>query len=499
MAEELLIDASAFESRVVLVKDGAVEELHIARSAGFSVTGNIYLGKVVRIVTGMQAAFVDIGLERSGFLHASDIVPGLVATANRVKGRKASIRDLLHDGQELLVQVERDPIGTKGPRLSTGLALASKYLVLLPRGDHVGLSQKIFDESERARLFNVLGPLAQNNAVGLIGRTLSEGVSLATLQEDFSHLLGLWTGLRETVANALAPCQIFQELPIQTRLVRDLVGHDTSAIVVNDRQIHQRLEVYLNRYAPAYADRLRFYDEAKPIFERHNIEQEILLALEPRVQLKSGGSLVIEQTEAMISIDVNTAGFLGSKSLEDTVYRTNLDAAAAIPRQLRLRNLGGIVVIDFIDMQEAAHREAVLATLREALDRDPAKTQVEGFSFLGLVQLSRKRTRESLAQLMCSDCEQCSGSGIVKNAETVCMEILRTISAEVVSAKAFQIADSGRYVVVAHSVVIDRLLEEEASAFRELASQLEHEVHLRVDSAYRRDQFDLTFVRQTAA
>ena len=503
MAEELLIDVSPFESRVALVKNGAVEEVHLARSAGYSATGNMYLGKVVRVIPGMQAAFVDIGLERPGFLHASDIARPLVATAtatatDSAKGNRG-IRDLLHDGQELLVQVERDPIGAKGARLSTNLALASKYLVLMPKGDQVGLSQKITDESERVRLFKLLRPLAESADMGLIARTLSEGSAASSLADDFSHLMHHWARVLKTAEGAKAPCLVFQELPIQTRLVRDLVGSETTSIFVNDAEIFQRLRDYLNQYASDYIDRLRLYTDTQPLFGRHSIEREILAALESRVRLNSGGTLVIEQTEALTSIDVNTAGFLGRQNLEETAFITNMEAAAVIPRQLRLRNLGGIIVIDFIDMQDAAHQEAVLAKLKEALDRDPAKSQIEGFSFLGLVQLSRKRTRESLAQVMCEGCRHCDGSGFVKTAETTCMEIFREMTAEHraevnVPNMTTSPKNTGVYVLTSNAEVVDRLLDEEATVYQALVAKMSHEVRLEVDSAYRHDQFDLVFV-----
>ena len=499
MAEELLIDVSPFESRVALVKDGAVEEVHLARSAGYSATGNMYLGKVVRVIPGMQAAFVDIGLERPGFLHASDIHRPLVATATDSTVDPLGIRDLVHDGQELLVQVERDPIGAKGARLSTKLALASKYLVLMPKGNQVGLSQKITDESERIRLFKLLRPIAERADVGLIARTLSEGSPASSLEEDFSRLMHHWARVLKTIEGAKAPCQVFRELPIQTRLVRDLVGSDTAAILVNDAKIFQRLHDYLNQFAPSYVDKLRLYNETEPLFERHNIEREILAALEPSVRLSSGGTLVIEQTEALISIDVNTAGFLGTKNLEETAFITNMEAAASIPRQLRLRNLGGIIVIDFIDMQDPGHQEAVLAKLQEALDRDPAKSQVEGFSFLGLVQLSRKRTRESLLQVMCDGCSHCSGSGYVKTAESTCMEIFRAIAAEHGAPEGdlsatLAASDAGAYVLTSNATVVERLLDEEAPVYQALAAKLGHDIRLEVDSAYGYDQFDLVFV-----
>ena len=494
MAEELLIDVSDFESRVALVQDGAVQEVHLARSAGYSATGNIYLGKVVRIMPGMQAAFVEIGLERPGYLHAGDIEQPLVITGNSGAETTPAIRDLLHDGQELLVQVERDPIGTKGARLSTHLALASKFLVLLPKTEQVRLSQRISDAAERERLFKILGPLADQHAVGLIGRTLSDGAERSDLAADCEHLLQLWQRVERAMTGAKAPLQVFQELPIQTRLVRDLAGAQTAGILVNDPDIYQRLRAYLDVSGPNYVDKLRLDNGAKALFERHNIEQEILSAMDPHVRLRSGGTLVIEQTEAMISIDVNTAGFLGSKNPAETALQTNLEAAAAIPRQLRLRNLGGIIVIDFIDMTDSAHQQAVLAKLTETLSNDPAKTRVEGFSFLGLVQLSRKRTRQSLAQMMCAPCEHCNGAGIVKTAESTCMEIFRAISAETAAAAHPQGVARGYYALTASAEVVDRMLDEEARLYQTLTSTLSHEVRLQVDTAYRSDQFDLAFV-----
>ena len=497
MSEELLIDVSTFESRVALVQDGAVVEVHLARAAGYSVTGNIYLGKVVRVVPGMQAAFVDVGLERPGFLHLSDIENPLVLTSNQADDHKLGIRDVLHDGQELLVIVERDPLGTKGARLSTRLSLASKYLVLMPMNTQVRLSQKITDDAERSRLFKVLRPLSENSGMGVIARTQGEGVPASLLEEDLRHLCELWRHLQQSLQGAKAPTEVFRELPIQTRLVRDLAGPNTLSIYVNQADIYQRLQNYLSLHAPYLEQRMRLYQERKPLFERHNIEREIADALEPRVPLKSGGTLVIEQTEALISIDVNTAGYVGSHSLEQTIYVTNMEAAAAIPRQLRLRNLGGIVVIDFIDMTQQSHRDAVMAKLCEALAKDPAKTQVDGFTFLGLVQLSRKRTRESLVQVMCARCDHCAGHGLLKTPETVCMEILRMLAAECDSAEHPQGMRDGHYAISGNAVVIERLLDEEAVLYQALTARLSNEVRLQVDSAYRLDQFDLIFVPQS--
>lgn len=497
MSEELLIDVAAFESRVALVQDGAVVEVHLARSAGYSVTGNIYLGKVVRVVPGMQAAFIEIGLERPGFLHLSDIENPLITTSNQTSSSLLGIRDVLHDGQELLVVVERDPLGSKGARLSTRLALASKYLVLMPMNQQVRLSQKITDESERSRLFKELRRLSENCSMGIIARTQSQGISGQLLEEDLLHLREHWQRLEQGLQSGRAPLQVFQELPIQTRLVRDLAGQHTDAIYVNDEGNYRRLREYLGLSAPRLEQRLCLYSEVEPLFERHNIEREIADALEPRVPLKSGGTLVIEQTEALISIDVNTASYLGRDSLEQTVYVTNMEAAATIPRQLRLRNLGGIVVIDFIDMTEDSHRDAVLAKLREELTKDPAQTQVDGFTFLGLVQLSRRRTRESLVQVMCARCNHCGGTGMIKTPETICMEILRTLAAECDRPEHPQGTQDGHYVVSGNASVIERLLDEEALVYQALTARLSNEVRLQADSAFRLDQFDLIFVPQS--
>lgn len=496
MAEELLIQVSDFESRVALVKDGAVHEVHLARSSGYSVTGNMYLGKVVRIIPGMQAAFIDIGLERPGFLHASDVQGPLISLGQTLHSKRV-ITDLLHDGQELLVQVERDPIGTKGARLSTRLSLASKYLVLTPTSDQVALSQRIKDDTERQRLFRFLRPLVEACGYGVIARTQSEQASGQALEEDYHRLAQQWQAIVLQRKGSPAGNLVHCELPIQTRLVRDLVGPETATIDVNDNDIFQRLQEYLERYAPAYKDKLRLYRGQQSMFERHNIEDEIAAALQPRVRLRSGGTLVIEQTEAMVSIDVNTASFLGSKSLEETAFQTNMEAAAAIPRQLRLRNLGGIVVIDFIDMADLGHQENVLEKLSQNLASDPAKTRVLGFSELGLVQVSRKRSRQSLVQQMCGDCPHCQGLGSTKSPESSCMEVFRALLAEAAASSNKHESRKGVYSLVTTAAVADRLLEEEANIYAELTARLSHELRLQVDPEFPPGRFDFFFISES--
>ncbi len=501
MPEELLINVNPFETRVALVAHGLLQELHIARSAGYSVTGNIYLGKVVRIVPGMQAAFVDLGLERPGFLHARDIDSPRIMRGDEPEhaARKPDIRDLLHDGQSVLVQVEKDPIAAKGARLSTQISLASKYLVLMPQETHVGLSQRIDDVAERGRLQEILLALieAQPTPMGLIARTACEGASRAQLTQDLALLTRLWQRVSERLPQASAPSLVHEELPLHTRTIRDLVGPDTTAVLIDDAATFQRVNRYVSEFAPGYGERLQCYEAPRPLFERHGVEDEIARALAAKVLLKSGGSLVIEPTEALVSIDVNTGGYLGGHSHEETVYRTNLEAAAAIPRQLRLRNLGGIIVVDFIDMHSEEHQRQVLRTLEKALEADPARTRVEGFSSLGLVQISRKRTRESLLQSLCVPCEQCQGIGQVRAAETTCIEVLRALSHDH-QVRSRKKNTGGDYLVRATQAVVDRFLDEEATYLAELSASIQREIRMQVEPGYREGQFDIVLVQPVA-
>jgi ribonuclease G len=509
MAEELLINVNPYETRVALVSHGLLQEIHIARSSGYSVTGNIYLGIVERIIPGMQAAFVNIGLERPGFLHARDIDSPRIFTAdsNAEKAAESSaksvtkpdIRDLLHDGQTVMVQVEKDPISSKGARLSTQLALASKYLVLMPNEEHIGISQRIDDEAERDRLRNCLASIKQQRSMagGIIVRTAGEHAEESQLDSDLHLLSRIWQRISERAKGAKAPYLVYEELPLHTRMIRDLAGPDTDSIFIDDEQTYQRIRGYVDEFIPGYADRLQWYQERRPLFERHGAEDEVARALEPKVTLKSGGSLVIEQTEAMISVDVNTGGFLGGHSLEETVFRANMEAAAAIPRQLRLRNLGGIIVIDFIDMEDEEHQRQVLRTLEKAVEADPARTRLEGFSSLGLVQMSRKRTRESLAQSMCTPCSSCQGVGLVRTPESTCVEVLRALSQDY-QARCRNKSVEGDYMIRATESVVDRLLDEDAEHLAGLAQHIQHEIRIQVEPSYLEGQFDIVLVQSVA-
>ena len=519
MAEELLINVSPFETRVALVSHGLLHEVHFGRASGYSVTGNIYLGRVERIVPGMQAAFVDIGLKRPGFLHARDIDRPRIYTAdadnasqpsedaNRKAPSKPDIRSLLHEGQAILVQVEKDPLGSKGARLSTQLAIASKYLVLMPNEARVGISQRIDDEAERERLRagleGVLGDVERRDGftAGVIARTAAEGVATEDLASDMRLLQSIWRRVEDRHAvkrvNAEVPSAVYEELPLHTRLVRDLAGIETETILIDDPRTYERMRAYVEEFIPTYEDRLVLYQERRPLFERHGIEDELERALESKVTLKSGGTLVIEQTEALISIDVNTSGFLGGHSLEETVFRANLEAATAIPRQLRLRNLGGIIVIDFIDMADEEHQRQVLRALEKAVETDPARTRLEGFSSLGLVQMSRKRTRESLAQSLCAPCTRCAGVGLVRTAESTCVEVFRALNQDY-EARCRHKQVEGEYLIRATESVVDRLLDEDAEFLAQLSADLERPIRIQLEPSYCEGQFDIVLVQNVA-
>ncbi|NOX50967.1 MAG: Rne/Rng family ribonuclease [Gammaproteobacteria bacterium] len=500
MAEELLINVSPFETRVALVSHGLLQEIHVARAGRYSVAGNIYLGKVERIVPGMQAAFVNIGLKRPGFLHARDIDRAKIFKAETESDTsKPDIRNLLHEGQSVLVQVEKDPIASKGARLSTQLALVSKYLVFMPNEEHVGISQRIDDEEERERLRMALADIKHTQTLqgGVIARTAGEGVGAQYLRSDLQLLQRIWTRVSQRAKQVQAPSLVYDELPLHSRVVRDLTSASTDKVFVDDKATFERIHGYIDEFLPTFTERLCFYQEPRPLFERHGVEDEILRALKQKVTLKSGGTLVIEQTEAMISIDVNTGGFLGGHSLEETVFRANMEAAAAVPRQLRLRNLGGIVVIDFIDMEDEEHQRQVLRTLEKSAELDPARTRIEGFSNLGLVQMSRKRTRESLAQSMCTPCKSCSGVGLVRTAESTCVEVLRGLSHDY-NARCRHKSIAGHYLIRATESVVDRLLDEDAQHLAVLSQSMQRDVRLQVEPCYREGQFDIVLVQSVS-
>ena len=507
MAEELLINVNAFETRVALLSAGSVQELHLARADGYSRTGNIYLGRVERIVPGMQAAFVDVGLERPGFLHVRDIEgPTLMLgdqPGDRPDDRRADppdIRQLLHEGQEIMVQIAKDPISGKGARLTSQLAIASRYAVLMPFSIHIGISQRIEDEQERERLRDAIDRLRQRHQItmGFIARTAAEGVSDPLIDMDIQVLVGIWERILVKRREVACPGLVYQEIPLHIRVVRDLVGPELRHIHIDDRHTFARVREFVEDFLPQFRERLVLYEDSRPLFDRYGVEDERNRALASRVPLKSGGYLIVEQTEAMITIDVNTGGYLGATRLEDTVFRTNLEAAQAIPRQLRLRNLGGIIVIDFIDMSDEEHQRQVLRALEKACEADPARIHIEGFSSLGLVQMSRKRTRESLLQQVCEACAECAGQGVVKTPQTTCVEVFRAILQDA-RARCEQVRGygerEGEYLIRATESVVDRLLDEDAEQLALLSREIGRDIRIQVEPSYGPGQFDIVLAQ----
>ncbi|SDU20151.1 ribonuclease G [Halopseudomonas salegens] len=485
MSEEILINVTPMETRVALVENGVLQEVHIERTLRRGIVGNIYKGKVVRVLPGMQAAFVDIGLERAAFIHASEI-------SQREGSSVEPISALVHEGQSIVVQVTKDPIGTKGARLTTHLSVPSRYLVYMPSTAHVGISLKIEDEAERERLkqivANNLEQTRQEEKGGFILRTAAEAAREEDIVLDIRYLQRLWEQVSEQLGKAPAASIIYEDLPLAVRTLRDLDNNRIEKVRIDSRETFQKVEQFVQELMPGAESKLEHYPGERPIFDLYGVEDEIQKALERRVMLKSGGHLVIDQTEAMTTIDVNTGAFVGHRNLEETIFKTNLEASTAIARQLRLRNLGGIIIIDFIDMEDEEHQRQVLRTLDKQLERDHAKTNIIGITELGLVQMTRKRTRESLEQVLCEPCPSCQGRGIQKTPESICFEIFREILRE---ARAYQ---ADEYMVLASQSVIDRLLDEESGNVADLELFIERPIKFQVETMYTQEQYDVVLM-----
>ncbi len=489
MSEEILINITPMETRVAVVENGVLQEIYIERSASKGIVGNIYKGKVVRVLPGMQAAFVDIGLERTSFIHASDIAVVDDEGVEQRGGDVPDIRSMVREGQSLIVQVIKDPIGTKGARLTTHLSVPSRYLVYMPHTRHIGISQRIDDETERNRMREVVESCIANegmeNLGGFIIRTAAEGFGEDELQADVKYFKRLWAALERKIKERSAPAIIYEDLPLYMRTMRDLVRPELEKIRIDSKENYEKVKEFAEDYIPELAARIEYYPGERPIFDLYGVEDEIQKALGRKVDLKSGGYLIIDQTEAMTTIDVNTGGFVGHRNLEETIFKTNLEAATALARQLRVRNLGGIIIIDFIDMQDLEHRRQVHRTLEKAMEKDYAKAVVTGVSELGLVEMTRKRTRESLEHVMCEDCPVCQARGSVKTAETICYEIFREILRE---ARAY---DNDKLLVLASQSVVDRLLDEESASVADLEEFIGKSIQFQVESVYNQEQFDV--------
>jgi ribonuclease G len=498
MSETILINVMPQEVRVGVVQNGTLQELHIERSGGRGLVGDICLGRVTRVLPGMQSAFVDIGLERSAFLHVADVWQASAAgSVESAAGGSAGgslpaplpIERLLHEGDRLMVQIIKDPIGTKGARLSTHLSIAGRFLVYLPLDPHIGVSQRIDHEGQREALRSrVQAAIPAGERGGFIARTIAEEATDAELSADVEYLRKRWKQILEGSTKHPPPVVLCQELSLSQRVVRDLIGDHTQTILVDSAEAYDSLLAFALDYMPSLAHRLARHQGDRPICDLHGIEDEIGRAIERKVSLKSGGYLIIDPTEALTTIDVNTGGFVGGRSFDDTIFKTNLEAAQSIARQMRLRNLGGIIIIDFIDMHNAEHREAVLAELGRALAKDRTRTTVSGFTSLGLVEVTRKRTRESLAQQLCEPCKVCHGRGSLKTARTVCYVILREIDRE---ARQF---NPKQFRIVASQAVVDLFLDDEAGFLATLTERIGRPVALTVETIYSQEQYDIVLM-----
>jgi ribonuclease G len=495
MSIEILVNAAPRETRAALLENGTLQELFIERASRRGLVSNLYKGRVSRVLPGMQAAFLEIGLARTAFLHVADLLAPPPDAGNDAQdpadAQEVDIRTLVREGDDLLVQVVKDPLGTKGARLSTHLALPSRYLVYLPRGKRVGVSARIESEEERNRLRELVMTLAaaqqQEGAAGggYIVRTAAMGAPLEALHADMVFLQRLWTHVRERAAGIAPGNLVHEDLPLSTRVLRDELRPEVRRVLVDSAVEFARMQEFTRAFMPEFAGRIELHQAPRPIFDLHGVEEEIARALDARVPLKSGGHIVIQQTEAMTTVDVNTGGYVGHRNLEETIFRTNLEAAVTVARQLRVRNLGGIIVLDFIDMHDPDHRTALIAALQSALATDRAQTHIANISPLGLVEMTRKRTRESLEHLLCAACPVCQGRGSVRTAETVSHEIFRELMRQ---SQQFQ---SDELVVLAHQDVVGWLQEEESSVLAELETQVGRPIRLQSEPLYGVDQYDV--------
>lgn len=484
MSNEILINVTPQETRVAVIEQGVVQDLHIERTSGRGIVGNIYNGRVSRVLPGMQSAFIDIGMERAAFLHVGDIKE-LSVNGDQYR----PIERLLHEGSNILVQVIKDAIGTKGARLSTQISIAGRMLVYLPLESHIGVSQRIEDSLERELLREKLQHILPAEVKGgYIIRTMAETASEWDLRADIEYLHKLWQDIQHKSLIVSAPALLYQDLDLGLRVLRDFVDDDTHRILADSRETYQKLIDFAHSYVSNAVDRIDHYTGERPLFDLYGVEEEIGRSLARRVNLKSGGYVIIDQTEALTTMDVNTGGFIGLRNFDDTIFKTNLEAAQVIARQLRLRNLGGIIIIDFIDMENEEHKNAVLTEFNKALMKDRTRMTVNGFTALGLVEMTRKRTRESLAHILCEPCPTCQGRGQIRTAQTICYEILRELLRE---SRQF---DANEFRILASQQVIDLFLDEESQSLAQLADFIEKPIGLQVEASYTQEQYDVILI-----
>ncbi|WP_129124966.1 Rne/Rng family ribonuclease [Geomonas oryzae] len=493
MGNELVINTTSHETRIALIENGTIAELYVERSRVKGIIGNIYKGRVVRVLPGMQAAFVDIGLEKAAFLYVADVFDAMDEYDSYIEPEQGEepvphplhpIEDLLQEGQELLVQISKEPIGTKGARITAHISLPGRHLVYMPTVDHVGISRRIEDEVERERLKEIVDRIKPVGG-GFIVRTVSEGKSEEDLVADLHYLTKLWDEIVKKKDKAGAPSLIHSDLDVTQKVVRDILTESVERIVVDSKPEHDKIVQFISTFMPKMKYSIELYDEEEPIFDHFGLEVEISRALGRKVWLKSGGYIIIEQTEALTAIDVNTGRYVGKHNLEDTILKTNLEAVKEIAYQLRLRNLGGIIIIDFIDMEKEVNREKVYGALEEALKSDKSKTNILKISELGLVEMTRKRVRESLGRMMCEPCPYCEGRGYVKSKITVCHEIFRELRREMLDIRGTKV------MLTVHPQVADLLYDEERRGLEELEKNFKKRITVRAKPGFHQEQFEV--------
>lgn len=504
MSAEILINVRPSLTRVAYVEDGVLNDLKIERRGSPTLVGSIYKGRVVRVLPGMQAAFVDIGLDRAAFLYVADVRSGLdsepplymdteeggqddetLPEKDAVESvPRALIQDLLHEGQIIMVQVAKDPLGTKGARITTHISLAGRHVVFMPTLQHLGISRRIEEAAERERLKKLVEALKPKG--GVIIRTACEGASSENLAADLDYLYRLWSEVEKAYDKRKTPGLIHAEIDVELRALRDLLNEQVTRVVVDDQKAHKKIISFINQFMPKHSKSVVLHSDQRPLFDLYDLDLEISRSLDRKIWLKSGGYIVIDEAEALVVIDVNTGRYVGKKDLEDTILKTNLEAVKEIAHQLRIRNCGGIIIIDLIDMENPVHRERVLNQLKQELEHDLAKTTVVSLSELGLVEMTRKRIRPSLVSSLCEPCPYCEGKGFIKRKSTVAQEIFLALEREVLRSK-----EATSAVVHCHQGVADWIYEEEQEALEAIEVKIGRPVVLKVEPSYHSEQFEI--------
>jgi ribonuclease G len=500
MTKELVINTTSQETRIALLESNHIAELYIERTREKGIVGNIYLGRVARVLPGMQAAFVDIGLEKAAFLYVADVLDEIEAVEHFIEGEDhyhgpgdepesdrpplPPIEELLQEGQEIMVQVAKESIGTKGARITSHISLPGRHLVYMPTVDHIGISRRIESEEERERLKTIVEELRPEGS-GFIVRTASEGKSVEELRADMDFLLGVWEDIQKRQENRGATSLIHSDLDVTSKVLRDILSEDISRIIVDSREEHDKIVRFLGTFMPNINYSIELYDGNEPIFDAFGLEVEIARALGRKVWLKSGGYIIIDQTEALTAIDVNTGRFVGKHNLEDTILKTNLEAVKEVAFQLRLRNIGGLIIIDFIDMEREAHRDKVHSALEEVLKNDKSKTNILKISELGLVEMTRKRVRESIGRTLCEPCPYCDGKGYVKSRTSMVYEIFRELRRDIGKMPGY------RVTLLVHPDIAALLYDEERNGIEELERQFEKQITITARNTFHQEQFEI--------